>query len=41
MESLPKNMKGYRFLKRISEGTYGITYQVEHIESHIRYAMKV
>ena len=41
MEILPNDVNGYRFVKRLSEGTFGVTYLVENIKSRIRYAMKV
>ncbi|TNV81230.1 hypothetical protein FGO68_gene7167 [Halteria grandinella] len=41
MDPLPADVKGYRFLKRIGEGTFAITYQVEHVETRERFAMKV
>jgi len=41
MEPLPADVNGYRFLKRLGDGTFGITYQVENAETRERYAMKV
>ena len=41
MEALPNIINGYRVDKRLSEGTFCISYLVEHILSHIKFAMKV